>query len=472
MPRSSLALLVLSLLCATSTAQEPVGAVVAWHADLAGTPALGPGWARLDGVIHQEPSSPFHGLFLPDLNGTSDPTKRRFLRGGASTAVFQLHALQGHQHAVQNNATDGEVSGICPAFMEPGASAIFHGPANVAVGALVDDGVSGTPRVDPDETRPRNMSVVWILKTSAGELPVGSIVAWHRDHPALRGRGLPAGWAPCDGSLLEDGLSPLNGQRLPELLASRRFLRGGTVSGTIEADALQDHRHRVTHDVRSLTTTATQIYAYAGGGTVSPTRPADASARQPIPGQNGVPRVARETRPTNMSVVWILKTRPGAALPIGTILGWHDEPAAALPPLGPVRSPSWHPCDGRTVVAPGNPFNGAVVPDLNTTGRFLRGGPESGVLQADAFQGHGHEITLDAFSYVFQSAPGSSRIAGCGDDFRIGTVSVGGVMGARVDVETRPTNMALPWILYLPGGEWVRDRRGVRAAFLGAGPAR
>ena len=103
------------------------------------------------------------------------------------------------------------------------------------------------------------------------------------------------------------------------------------------------------------------------------------------------------------------------------------------------------------VPALASPHTGAVLPDLNGPGRFLRGGTNSGILEEDAFQGHWHDVTHDAFSYQFLLEPGSAYWGDCGDDFATGSLSIGGVLGARFAEETRPKNMGVPWILYLRG---------------------
>ncbi len=82
-------------------------------------------------------------------------------------------------------------------------------------------------------------------KATIGILPIGSIVAWHDkiDFPALT---LSEGWQLCDGSVVSDTESPLNGMAVPDLnggttseagdLSSGKFLRGGAVSGLFETD--------------------------------------------------------------------------------------------------------------------------------------------------------------------------------------------------------------------------------------------
>jgi hypothetical protein len=46
----------------------PVGAIIAWHRDLPGTPPLTDAWAECNGQTLNDPQSPFDGQVLPDLN--------------------------------------------------------------------------------------------------------------------------------------------------------------------------------------------------------------------------------------------------------------------------------------------------------------------------------------------------------------------------------------------------------------------
>ncbi len=77
----------------------PIGSIIAWHKSLANTPALPAGWVECNGGVLDNPTSPYHGQEIPDLNGAA-----RFLRGGASSGVLQDDALQGHFHEVHRTS--------------------------------------------------------------------------------------------------------------------------------------------------------------------------------------------------------------------------------------------------------------------------------------------------------------------------------------------------------------------------------
>lgn len=137
--------------------------------------------------------------------------------------------------------------------------------------------------------------------------PVGTIQAWHKDMPGVSA-ALPSGWVECNGQVLNDTASALHGQTIPNLngdstgadspnfaAKERLFLRGGTTSGTGEADMLGSH----SHSMPSVITDS------AGGGwwinsccVFQGTKFSNTNAT------GGV-----ETRPKSMSVIWIMRVR-------------------------------------------------------------------------------------------------------------------------------------------------------------------
>jgi hypothetical protein len=62
--------------------RPPVGAIIAWHKNLAGVPALPEGWVEVNGQSIADNDSPLNGVTLPDLNGQG-----RFLRGGGTSGT-------------------------------------------------------------------------------------------------------------------------------------------------------------------------------------------------------------------------------------------------------------------------------------------------------------------------------------------------------------------------------------------------
>jgi len=64
---------------------------------------------------------------------------------------------------------------------------------------------------------------------SIGDVPIGGIVSWAKTLAGVP--NLAEGWVECDGSVLVDALSPLNGQTIPDLNGDNRFMRGNATSG-------------------------------------------------------------------------------------------------------------------------------------------------------------------------------------------------------------------------------------------------
>lgn len=133
--------------------QLPVGSIVAWHPSLVETLVLPAGWARCDGQTINDSASPLHGVVVPNLNGEG-----RFLRGSAQSGVFQDHAIQQHGHMFYSRGDSAPSPGghKTDAADHSGTSGEYRHDAKVRE-------VIGTQNVD-SETRPTNMSVVWIVR--------------------------------------------------------------------------------------------------------------------------------------------------------------------------------------------------------------------------------------------------------------------------------------------------------------------
>jgi len=61
-------------------------------------------------------------------------------------------------------------------------------------------------------------------------VPIGTILPWAKSLTGVPS-GLPANFVECDGSVLSDAESPLNGTTIPNLNGSNYFLRGDSTSG-------------------------------------------------------------------------------------------------------------------------------------------------------------------------------------------------------------------------------------------------
>ncbi len=147
------------------------------------------------------------------------------------------------------------------------------------------------------------------LETARSNLlaPVGSIVAWHK-HVQGGGLTIPGGWVECNGGTVNDPDSPIQGATIPNLngaasynspgfgSAERLFLRGGTTSGAGEDDMFESHTH--TYDSESE--------SGGWGGTNDGARHVTENR---IGGVSTGATGGSETRPKNMSVVWIMRVK-------------------------------------------------------------------------------------------------------------------------------------------------------------------
>jgi len=147
----------------------PIGSIIAWHKDFANTPSLPYGWVECNGQTLNDPASPYHNQVIPNLNG--DPNGANspglnekagmFLRGGTTSGTGQNDAFQGHRHSID---TDGALKSEWEYNSRRDTDSGNYGPyANITVGDPISDGTNGTPRT-ANETRPKNMSVVWIMR--------------------------------------------------------------------------------------------------------------------------------------------------------------------------------------------------------------------------------------------------------------------------------------------------------------------
>ena len=85
---------------------------------------------------------------------------------------------------------------------------------------------------------------------------VGSLKPWLKNFPGVP--ALPSQWAECNGQVLNDPASPLNGQTLPDLNGEQRFLRGASASGgTGGSDA---HQHTITGQGYGGVTAGSDLY--------------------------------------------------------------------------------------------------------------------------------------------------------------------------------------------------------------------
>jgi len=190
-------------------------------------------------------------------------------------------------------------------------------------------------------------------------LPLGSIIAWHRDLLEQGVLSLPPGWVECNGQKLDDPESRFHGSLIPNLnlvdrddaLAGHEagaFLRGAPKSGDFQQDQLQSHTHRDaghTHP-RNPEGVAERVLIVpdeqrdghqpeGGDGNSTPVGELTGEGRarlgNPTASGAGAPRHGAETRPVNMSVIWIMKVRQlTAAQAVPAVLAHVDAPDGAI----------------------------------------------------------------------------------------------------------------------------------------------
>ncbi len=137
------------------------------------------------------------------------------------------------------------------------------------------------------------------------QAPVGSIVGWHKNVQGVL--SIPAGWVECKGGTVSDPDSPIRGASIPNLNgnpgggpspalsgAEQMFLRGGMTSGNGQDDLIESH----THDYESERDTNGWGGSNSGTGLTEWRRTKDTGATG-----------GSETRPKNMSVVWIMRIK-------------------------------------------------------------------------------------------------------------------------------------------------------------------
>jgi hypothetical protein len=133
-------------------------------------------------------------------------------------------------------------------------------------------------------------------------IPVGTIVAWHKN--ISRTPVLPVGWVECNGQILSDSESVYNGNKIPDLNSTGRFLRGSSTSGIMQEmdwksfSVYSEYNQKYQHDnlfIPKNGFSTPGMYAGSWGVGVS----------------NGLHFSFdnSEIRPINMSVVWIIKVK-------------------------------------------------------------------------------------------------------------------------------------------------------------------
>lgn len=195
------------------------------------------------------------------------------------------------------------------------AASVFEN-ANLYIGITV----APDPEMLP---RQRLYPVPWAVQAGTlalgaqgyGIVPIGAILPWHK---SLAGTpALPVGWVECNGQTLTDTQSVFNGQVIPNLNGQALFVRGGATSGVFQQDQMQSHTHidaghtHPTHDTNHWNTPANVDYSLGEYGLYvsGTTGVGKANLGDPSESTAGAARHGSETRPVNMSMVWIMRVK-------------------------------------------------------------------------------------------------------------------------------------------------------------------
>ncbi len=149
--------------------------------------------------------------------------------------------------------------------------------------------------------------------------PVGSIMAWFKDFEDIS-IPLPSGWVEANGQIITDKDSPFYASggefSVPNLNGEKRFLRGSDIAGTLQSDQFQDHKHGFTQATKTGNAGFHHLNYLPGhqnvglgpgfGGQLQHHEHAipAGTVGDPNSGSHG-----GETRPINMSVVWIMRIK-------------------------------------------------------------------------------------------------------------------------------------------------------------------
>jgi hypothetical protein len=111
-------------------------------------------------------------------------------------------------------------------------------------------------------------SIIW-NDVGVGIVPIGAVVAWCKSLVGVPAALLP-NWVECNGQVLADLDSPLNGQTIPDLNTNAYFLRGLATSGTTGGASGHTHNLNSTGNERADGTLAYWRSTTASGSTIPP----------------------------------------------------------------------------------------------------------------------------------------------------------------------------------------------------------
>ncbi|MCI5228134.1 MAG: hypothetical protein D3918_16160, partial [Candidatus Electrothrix sp. AX2] len=234
--------------------QVPVGAIMAWHKDLSSSVGLPGGWVECNGQVLDDTGSPYNGQIIPDLNGQA-----LFLRGGTASGATEDDAVGSHDHDV-NLTADAAGSHDHSAETSVAAGGGHGHNASTGIAAAGSHGHGANTSIGAAGAHGHSIKVAPPLPGGSGFLTGG-----------------PAGWS---GSFIGS-------------------VGNHAHSASTSIDAGGNHAHSASTSITSAPNhdhdASTSIEANGDHShTVSGKTAAEGEA---------------ETRPVNMSVVWIMRVK-------------------------------------------------------------------------------------------------------------------------------------------------------------------
>lgn len=132
-------------------------------------------------------------------------------------------------------------------------------------------------------------------------VPIGAILPWAKSLTGVP--NLPDNFSECDGSVINDGASPMDGQTIPDLNRDHRFMRGNSTSGgtggssthTLTENEMPAHVHSGITTLRMVS---------VSGGLGQAARITGATYTDSTGGDK-----AHENKPPYYDIVWIIRIK-------------------------------------------------------------------------------------------------------------------------------------------------------------------
>ena len=141
--------------------------------------------------------------------------------------------------------------------------------------------------------------------TSGQRVPIGCILAWWKSN--AKTPSIPSGFVECNGQVLNDAESVFDGETIPSLNATNRFLRGNATSGgTGGAATRQPNLESSGGNAQNVNYETVGVENYAGWGSelVSKT----GAGAYDIAGINAK-TVSFSILPPYYNIVWIIRIK-------------------------------------------------------------------------------------------------------------------------------------------------------------------